>query len=172
MWQYFKRILKRKDDEQGITIVETVIGFTILAILSYLAIAEFTNSTSAVKESSLAQKIVTDVRYAQEMALNYRQEVKFLVEPDYNQYSLKWQNDTYLTTPIAEQNFIFNINTSKFNGMNITSTGFSNGLLTFNSKGQPLDNGALITMEKTLVLLNNSVSIKIVPSTGACFIQD
>ena len=158
--------------EKGFTLIEIIIGLVLLGILSYVAVVEFSSSSSSLKEKTLAQKIISDVRYAQEMALNHRQEVKFLVEPTNNRYTIRWQDNTYLKTPVGGQNFIFDINTSEFKGINLTSTGFLAGLLIFNSKGQPLNNHDLITSDRTLLSLNNSVFIKIVPGTGSCYIQE
>lgn len=160
------------NSEKGFSLVEISITLAILAILSYAAVTELTTSSSMVKEKSLAQKIISDVRYAQEMALSYRKEVKFNISIENDSYSLKWLDDSYLKTPIGEQDFIFTVNNSEFSGMNFTDSGFSAGMLSFDSNGKPKNNGSLLTAATTLVTLNNSISIKIVPGTGSCFIQD
>ena len=117
--------------QKGISFVEIIIVLAVIGILSYVAVVEVTNSTSSLKEKSLAQKIISDVRYAQEMALNHRKGVRFIVEPTNNRYSIKWDDNTYLKTPVREQDFVFDFEASEFNGINLTSTNFSAGLLTF-----------------------------------------
>ena len=158
--------------ENGFSIIELSFVLAILAILSYVAVSELTTSSSLIKEKSLAQKIMSDVRYAQEMALSHRQEVRFDVNADNNSYSLKWADNTCLKTPIGEQDFIFNLGSSEFAGVNITSSGFSAGLLNFDSSGKPENNGSTLSAITTLMTLNGSVVIKIVPGTGLCYIQE
>lgn len=158
-------------EERGFSLIELAVFIAIIGIISYLVIFGFSTSTGIMKEKSLAEKVVSDVRYAQEMALTHRQEVKFVVEPDYNRYSLKWQDDSYLKTPIAEQDFVVDFATSEFKGVDLTSTGFSAGLLSFNARGQPMNNGTLLSTQTVLMRLNNNTTIKIVPITGACYIE-
>ena len=167
-----KSLQKLSDLERGFSLVELITIIAIIGILSYMALAKFSESNATIKGRTLARKIVSDVRYAQELALSHRQLVKCFIEPAQNRYTLLWGDDSYVQTPMAEKNFIVDFDGSDFDGINLTTTGFSSGLLSFNSKGQPLNNGSLMATELVLMVLNSTITIKVVPGTGRCYIQD
>lgn len=160
------------NSESGFTIIELIVIIVIVGILSYMAMAEFSESSTIVKERTLARKVVNDIRYAQEMALSHHQLVKCFFEPSENRYSLRWADDSYVQTPAAERDFIVDFDTGDFSGIDLTSTGFTSGLLSFNSNGQPINDGALMTVEIIAMLINSEITIKIIPGTGRCYIQD
>jgi hypothetical protein len=70
------------------------------------------------------------------------------------------------------QNYIVDFDNSDFSGVDLSETKFSAGLLSFNSKGQPFNNGSSLTTETALMVLNDNVVIMMVPGTGRCYIQD
>ena len=162
---------KLSKDEKGVTFLELVILIVVIGILSYLGMANLSNSNDSIKESSLAKKILADVRYAQEMAMSHGQLVQFIVETGQNRYSLKWADNSYVQTPMAEKDFIVDVDDSYFVGVSISSTGFSSGTLQFDSQGAPLNNGSTLSVETTLLQLNGSATLRVVPGTGRCFIQ-
>ncbi len=170
--QIKKSVQKLFGSETGFTIIELIVIIVIVGILSYMAMAEFSESTSIVKERTMARKVVNDIRYAQEMALSHRKLVKCVIEPSQNRYSLKWADDSYVQTPAAERDFIVYFDSGDYTGVDLTSSGFSSGLLSFNPMGKPLNNGALMTVEIVAMIINSGVIIKIVPGTGHCYIQD
>ncbi len=167
-----KRLSEQFKQEKGFTLLELIVTITLIGILSYMALSEFSNSTTILKEKTLAKRIVADARYAQEMALSHRQLVKFYVEQSQNRYSLKWADNSYLQTPMAEQDFIVDLDEGDFVGIEISSTGFSAGLLSFTADGQPLNNGSPLSVETALITLDGEITIKIVPGTGRCYIED
>ena len=166
------RMFAQLNREKGFTLVELIVMVTITGILSYMALSEFSSTTTILKERTLAKKVVADARYAQEMALSHRQLVKFYVEQSQNRYSLKWADNTYLKTPMAERDFIVDLDEGDFIGINITTTGFASGLLSFTAEGQPLNNGSPLSTETVLMSLDGEVNVKIVPGTGRCYIED
>lgn len=157
--------------EKGFSFLELIVLLVGIGILALVGMANLSNSNSSLKEKALAKKIIADVRYAQEMAIHYGLLVQFIVETGQNRYSLKWQDNSYLQTPIAEEDFIVDVDDSYFSGVSISSTGFTSGTLQFNGDGNPLDNGTLMTTAKNLLQLNGSTSIQITPGTGRCVIQ-
>jgi prepilin-type N-terminal cleavage/methylation domain-containing protein len=168
----FRNIIRLINQEEGFTILELITVIMLVGILSYTAISEFSNSTSSIKEMTFAKKVVADIRYAQEMAISNQKTVKCLIDPSQNRYSLKWENDTHLKTPIAEKDFIVDIDLSNFIGVKITSTNFSSGLLIYDSQGQPFNGDSPLSSETTLMVINKKVTIKIVPGTGRCYIDE
>ncbi len=157
--------------EKGFSFLELIVLITGIGILALIGMANLSDSSGSLKEKALAKKIIADIRYAQEMAINYGQLVQFIVETGQNRYSLKWQDNSYLQTPIAEKDFIVDVDDSYFSGVSISSTGFTSGTLQFNGDGNPLDNGTLLTTAKDLLQLNGATSIQITPGTGRCTIQ-
>lgn len=164
----FNRLWK---EETGATFLELISMIVIIGVLSYFAFANLSNSNVSVKEQSLAKKILSDVRFAQEMAMSHGQLVQFVVETTENRYSLKWQDESYLQTPVAEEDFIVDIDEDFFVGTNISSTGFTSGTLQFGADGKPLDNGSLLTEATTLVELNGATIVCVEPETGRCYVQ-
>ncbi len=156
--------------EKGFSFLELIVLIVGIGILALVGMANLSGSSS-LKEKALAKKILADVRYAQEMAINYGQLVQFIVETGQNRYSLKWQDNSYLQTPMAEEDFIVDVDDSYFTGVSISSTGFDSGILQFNGDGNPLDNGTLLTTATNLLQLNGTTSIQITPGTGRCTIQ-
>ncbi len=166
------RFLRRPlSDERGVTFLELIILIVVIGILSYLGMANLSNSNESIKESSLAKKVLADVRYAQEMAMSHGQLVKFIVETGQNRYSLKWADNSYLQTPMAEEDFIVDVDDGYFVGVSISSTGFTNGTLKFDAQGTPLNDLATLGVETTLMQLNGSTTLRVIPGTGRCYIQ-
>ena len=157
--------------EKGFSFLELIVLIVGIGILALVGMANLSDPGSSLREKALAKKIIADVRYAQEMAITYGQLVQFIVETGPNRYSLKWQDNSYLKTPMAEEDFIVDVSNSYFSGVSITSTGFNLGTLQFNGDGNPLDNGTLLTTATNLLQLNGTTSIQITPGTGRCKIQ-
>ena len=157
--------------EKGFSFLELIVLIVGIGILALVGMANLSDSGSSLKERALAKKILADVRYAQEMAITYGQLVQFIVETGQNRYSLKWQDNSYLQTPMAEEDFIVDVDDSYFSGVSISSTAFNFGTLQFNGNGNPLDNGTLLTTTTNLLQLNGAITIRITPGTGRCTIQ-
>ncbi len=164
-----KRILRKQG---GFSFIELIVVIVGVGILSYIALAKFSGSSDAVKEKTFARKVISDIRYAQEMALNYRQTVQVLVEPDQNRYSLRWGGGNYLQTPVAFADFIVDTDDGYYSGVSITSSGFSAGLLEFSPAALPMNGGAALGVETTLMVINNQITIKISPGSGRSYIEE
>ena len=163
---------KKLITEAGFSFIELIVLIASLGILSYMAVSRFAGSSDAVKEATFVRRVISDVRYAQEMALNYRQTVQVVVEPDQNRYYLKWSGGSYLQTPVAFDDFIVDTDDGHYAGVAISSTGFSGGVLEFNSAAMPLNNGSALAGETSLMVLNNNVNIKISPGSGRCYVEE
>lgn len=158
--------------ENGFTFIELILTVVILGILSIIAIARISGSTEDIKEKAFAKKVISDIHYAQEMALSNRKSVRFIVDPSQNRYSIQWTSGGYLQTPMALEDFIVDLNSGYYTGVSITSTEFTNGIIEFNTEAQPIDNGTPLTNNMTVLEINNSTTIEIFPVTGRCYIQE
>jgi len=157
--------------EKGMTQIQLIVAIVLTGILSYMALANFGSSSVVIKRMSLAKKIVADVRYAQEMAMSFRKSVVITVDVQNDSYSIQWQSGGYLKTPIGGRDFIVDIPNSDFVGVDITSTGFTGGQLTFDSSGRPLNGGNPLAAATALAVLDGTTSVKILPVTGRCSIE-
>lgn len=140
-------------------------------MLSYVTLVGFGNTSKNFKRIGLAKQLISDVRYAQEMAMSYRQPVNVVIDVKHNRYWLQWQNGGYLNKPIGGRTFIAEISKSNFAGVKLTGTGFKNGILTFNASGTPLNGSAPITKTTVLAVIDGRRAVEITPGTGRCFIE-
>lgn len=160
----------RKD--QGHTLVELIGVMVIITILGYIAMTKIGGTTENIKQRSFAKKVLNDIGYAQEMAVSFRRLVKIIVEPAENRYSLRWEDLSYLPTPVAETDFIVYGNDGHYSGVSITGTGMSDGVLEFSSTGEPLNNGSIMDEILTVLEINGGIDIKITPGTGVCYVEE
>lgn len=158
--------------ERGHTLVELIGVMVIISVLSYIGIARIGGTSENIKERSFAKKVVNDLGYAQEMAVSFRRLVKVIVEPGGNRYSLRWEDLSYLPTPVAETDFIVYGDDGHYSGVSITATGLSDGTLEFNSAGEPLNNGSIMEEVLTALQINGALDIKITPGTGVCYVEE
>lgn len=159
-------------EQTGFTFLELVIIIVIVGILSYLAVANFTDSHTRLQYQTLAQKIATDVRYARDLAFSEGEGTQVHIDQANNRYYLKWSDGTYIQNPVGGDNFIIQLGEGDFSDVQITGTSFSGGRLDFDTSGAPLNSGATFSGELTLVELNGAKRIVVVANTGLLKIED
>ena len=159
-------------DQSGFTFLELVTIIVIVGILSYVAVANFTDSNIRLQYQTLAQKMATDVRYARELAFSEGEGTRVYIDQANNRYYLKWSDGSYIQNPVGGENFIIQLGTGDFSGVQISGTSFSGGRLDFDTSGAPLNSGAAFSGEITLVELNNAKRIVVVANTGLLKIED
>lgn len=157
--------------EAGFSLVELVASVIILGILTGVMLITITNKSEGTNLEVITKKIISDLRYAQDMAMSSGTGVEFVVDVQNNEYSLKWVNGSYLPSIRGNGDFIVTLNQGNYVGVTFTSTELVNGKLTFNIIGTPWSGGNELQSLKRVVLVNNTRDIKVTPYTGKVFVQ-
>jgi len=152
--------------EEGFTFIELIVVVVIIGVLSYAAYVNFSNSHENVQVQTAARRLVSDVRYAQELAMTTGNEARVYVDASGNRYSLKWATGSYVQKPVGGGDFIVEFGEGDFPDVTITSTEFTNGRLDYLSTGAPRNFGSTFNGTKVLAVLNNTTSVVITANTG------
>jgi len=160
--------------DQGFTLIELVMVIVIVGILTGLAIPRF-QSFYAIKLTGATQKVVSDLRYVQQIAISRHTNTRLVFNAGseiYNaqeespQGSGNWIN---ITDPFTRSNLQVNFNTDlQYRGIDIASTNFG-GTLRFDWEGVPRNaSGAPLTTEGSISLSyqGNNSTIYVTPNTG------
>lgn len=161
-----------KKNQNGFTLTEVIVIVVIVGVLAYFAIANFGDSHSRLQNESVLKKIISDVRYARELALTEGEETRVYFDQTNNRYYLKWDNGNYIQNPVGGGDFIVQLGEGEFSQVNITSSAFSAGWLDFDTRGTPSNAGVPFSDELNLVSLYNSKSITITANTGFLKIEN
>ncbi len=152
----------------GFTLVELIVVICVLAILTGAVTIGIGNINGDTRLSNAASRALSDVRYAQEMAMAHRRETDVLVYPNSEKYELKWHDDgSYLTSPYNGGNAVTQFAQGDFSDVAITSSQIS-GRLSFTASGEPLINGASFSSEKSVMFLNSRIHVVIYSSGYSC----
>jgi prepilin-type N-terminal cleavage/methylation domain-containing protein len=166
-------------DRKGFTITETVMVLVIMGIMAVVTIIVISNAMRGMQLSNAADKLVSDLRYAQTMAngTGTWYGVSFETTPtsEYTLYTTTGTIDTVVENPGKRgSNFIVNVNSSF--GVSISSVTIEAGKkIEFDPLGTPYTDrtGAALSSEATVSfrLGSSSRTVRIAPGTGRVYIQ-
>jgi len=159
-------------NQNGFSLLEVIVVVVIVGVLAYFSAANFGDSHSKLQNESVLKKMVSDVRYARELALTEGEKTRVYFDQTNNRYYLKWDNGNYIQNPGGGGDFIVQLGEGEFSQVNITSSAFSAGWLDFDTKGTPSNAGVSFSNELNLVSLSNSRSITITANTGFLQIEN
>ncbi len=168
--------MKGKRPVNGFTLIELVMLIVIIGIVALVAMPKVTTG-SAVRLEAACQKIASDLRYAQEMAL--AQQVRFGISFDpVNEAYFVYRVTTVTKSidPQTRNNFdVSFVTLNEFKGIDMASTNFSNKI-EFDSTGAPHDgNGAILSSQGVITLQAQagaySRTVRIEPKTGKVNVQ-
>jgi prepilin-type N-terminal cleavage/methylation domain-containing protein len=162
--------------KKGFTLIELVMILVLVGILAVAVIPKGTAKAS-VRLEAASQKLATDLRYAQEMAL--AQQVRFGISfdtSDESYFAYRITTSTEAKDPQTRNNLEVEFDeTREFNDIVIVSTNF-NDAIEFDSKGAPYDgNGVSLSSEGIVTLGTQDGSYtktaRIKPVTGKVSIE-
>jgi len=162
--------------KQGFTLIELVMLIVIIGIVALVAMPKAVTS-QAVRLEAACQKIASDLRYAQGMAL--AQQVRFGIsfDPVSEAYFVYRVNiGTVAMDPQTRNDFnVSFVTLNEFKGIDIASTNFSNKI-EFDSAGAPYDgNGVILSSQGVITLQAQagaySRTVRIEAKTGKVSVQ-
>lgn len=173
-------------NKAGFTLIETIIVMVIMAILATVVAVRW-SPFDTIKLNNATRKIVTDIRYAQKLAISTEQKCGIVFSsstytifekgnianpaPSSGDVCSTAPDGADIDTPDPEtEDFIVDFNTdrcSHYSGITIT-TNLTNNIVKFNKNGTPLDDTDIeITTNKTVTITyNSSRPITITAKTG------
>lgn len=144
----------------------------IIGILSTFAVVKFNQSHIRIQYQTTIQKIATDVRLAQQLALSEGKGTRVYIDQSNNRYYLTWDDGAYVQKLLGGGDFVVQLGTDDFVGVAITGSELSNGRLDFNTAGQPSNEGVAFSGELNVITLNNARKLKITANTGFLTIEN
>jgi len=156
--------------KEGVTIIELVMVIVMISILAVLAIPRV-DTFYAMKLEGTVKKVVSDIRYTQQLALARHENYKIIFNAGNDSYVVQRAADnSYATDPFTRTNMQINLSSDpQFGGVNIATTNLASGTLQFNWEGIPQDATGAALSEQGSVQLDyhgNSKTIYITPDTG------
>lgn len=163
-------------NKQGFTLIELVMILVIVGILAIVIIPN-TTAISVLRLESGCQKLQSDLRYVQQMAM--AQQVRFGISFDTGNesyFAYRVTTATKAKDPQTQGNLDVSFNQlNEFKGIEIVSTNFDN-VIEFDSTGAPYNgSGVLLTSEGIIALQAGSgaysKTVRVEPKTGKVKIQ-
>lgn len=156
----------KKEIESGFTLVELVVVIVIIGIISYVTVANYTDSQSRIQFDSMIKKMAGDINYARELAASGSQGTRVYIDDANNRYYLKYADGSYVANPMGGGDFIVQLGTGYSGDVEISGTSLSGGRLDFNKVGVPSNAGSPFTGSLEVATLNGKRRLSITGGTG------
>ncbi len=156
-------------NHRGYTLIEAVFAIVLTGLLAAIALPQIVGAIQNLKLNSAARKILSDIRYARELALSRHGTYGIEVDPANNLYkifSISGSTKTVLTDPMSQKSMIVNFSTlPEYSGVTIGTVslcevgGCPAKDLRFDSFGTPFDSsGTVMASSATIPLSANGVT--------------
>jgi len=143
-----------------------VISLSLLAILAAVALLRLGGHSEQASLLAAAQKMMSDIRYAQELAITQRQSTRVVIETEANRYRLTWGDGQSIPAIMGTGPFEVDFGVPPFSGVTLSSTDFA-APLTFDLLGSPGEGGQLLESPKVVAAFNQGkIRLWISPYTG------
>lgn len=174
---YPKSSIRHPDSRMGFSLIELIMVLTIVGILALVTIPRF-GSFYFLKISGAIKKVISDIRYLQQLAVSEHTDTKLVFNTAADTYSAQkfdqgagsWVN---ITDPFTRGNLSLNFNSDpQYSGIDISATNLLSSTLRFSWQGIPQEGAdagpANLTAEGSVTFSykNNSLTIYITPNTG------
>jgi len=148
----------------GFTTVELISVVVILGIVSATALTMFTGS-SEYRLDAAARKIVSDIRYAQQLAMDNHGSYRISFDTSSDSYTLyaKDSNTTPATDPFTGTAFTVQLDSDVYSGVTLTEAVFgSRSYVVFDEEGDPSSTGTIAIsagrMKRSITLLDTGLA--------------
>ena len=151
-------------DDRGFSLAELIVIIVVMGIMAAAAGVAINSVNQNSRISVAANNALSDMRYAQEIAMAERKDVNFTVNTDTNTYSATYTSTgTYLKSSQNESaNMTVTLNSGDTKG--VTMSGGYSGSITFDSDGIPYQGATELTAPLTLMTLNGKMSLVLLSS--------
>ena len=160
----------RAISQRGFTFIEVITVIVVIGILAAVAVIKI-SGTSATEVSAATRKVISDIQYAQDLAMTTGNHVKIQFDVQNNSYQLVWGDGTPIPNIMGSGNFVVQYGTGSFPHVVLTGTGLNEGILAFDAIGQPYSNTALIASNQMVVEINSQNSVYITPYSGKVYVE-
>ncbi len=153
--------------ERGMSTIEIVTIVAISGILFATAISRLKDNPAKVQRRNAALVALRDLRYAQETAITHGKAVRIDMQLDQNRYLIKWaKTNELLPRPNGDGPFIRQFGSNEFLHVTLTGTELETGYLIFGTSGKPFVAGEALQVPKTVLTLNGTHHLIVLPHTG------
>jgi prepilin-type N-terminal cleavage/methylation domain-containing protein len=165
-------------NRKGFTLIELVIVIVLIGIIAAFVAPKLGDVTST-KAGSFADKLRSDIRYAQNLAMsqNLRYRVYFNTAPspnpgyavvnDANGNGTWGEVGEVALDPAGSGNLSITLNAGQYAGITFSAVGFSGNYIEFNSLGIPFDNAGALTVNKNVTISPGGTIVTVTAQTGA-----
>jgi prepilin-type N-terminal cleavage/methylation domain-containing protein len=165
-----------KMNRQGFTVLEMIMVILIVAILAVMSIPRF-ESYYTIKLEGAARKLVSDIRYAQRLAIARHETYGVEFNTGSDSYRLfRASDNSTATDPLTRSDMIIDFTAqTEYRGIDLSSANFGGtNKVQFNSLGAPQDGtGSALTSTGivTISYKGGSKSVTVTPNTGMVSLQ-
>jgi type II secretory pathway pseudopilin PulG len=172
--QKMARIIGRSS--AGLTIIEFVMVVVIIGILAVISIPRF-QAFNSIKANSITKKIVSDIRYVQQLAVSTHDTYRISFDTALDTYEVRRASDNvFAKDPFTRNDFSVNFKADPlYGGADITAAAFGSTTgLQFNWQAIPQNaNGVNLTVEGSVAVSykGSALTIYVRPGTGTVRVQ-
>ena len=127
----------------GFTLIELIVVVVILAIMAAVVIP-YVTGTSSMKAQSAARLVMSDLEYAQDLAITSQSDITVTFDTSGNFYGVSNESGP-LNHPITKKTYVVDFDTlAGLSGVSLTAASFGGGSsVTFDSLGAPSPDGSV-----------------------------
>lgn len=151
--------------QRGFTLIELIIVMTVIAVMSGAIGVSVNQANEDIRLSNALLQAQADMRYALETAMSQNRDVYVTVSTGSDSYRAQFLDDnSYLKSPVTGEDLYVTLP----DGIDITSTGLSGGVVRFSPSGLPTNNGSIFSGSISIMKVNNIKYLSVYSSGYIC----